>query len=213
MENNDDLRTYLRVPNYIINRKIFPLRSCLEKIIVQGYKALGLEYFFTAGPDEVKAWTIQKFTKAPQAAGRIHTDFEKGFIMAEVMKFNDFKEEGSEAAAKVGVIADSIILTASTYLQGSAKEWSLYIRNVASATVHTPTSQGASSCRDPFISEPRLREFPIHLAICFSVHPMLIKLTLINFSSRPLENTASRDGTTSLRTGTSSSSSLTPALG
>jgi len=76
------------------------VQSCLEKIIVQGYKALGLEYFFTAGPDEVKAWTIQKFTKAPQAAGRIHTDFEKGFIMAEVMKFNDFKEEGSEAAAK-----------------------------------------------------------------------------------------------------------------
>ena len=68
---------------------------------MQGYKALGLEYFFTAGPDEVKAWTIQKYTKAPQAAGRIHTDFEKGFIMAEVMKFNDFKEEGSEAAAKV----------------------------------------------------------------------------------------------------------------
>ena len=68
---------------------------------MQGYKALGLEYFFTAGPDEVKAWTIQKLTKAPQAAGRIHTDFEKGFIMAEVMKFNDFKEEGSEAAAKV----------------------------------------------------------------------------------------------------------------
>merc|ERR1711902_105465 len=72
----------------------------LEKIIVQGYKALGLQYFFTAGPDEVKAWTIQKGTKAPQAAGRIHTDFEKGFIMAEVMNFADFKEEGSEAAAK-----------------------------------------------------------------------------------------------------------------
>ena len=75
---------------------------------MQGYKALGLEYFFTAGPDEVKAWTIQKFTKAPQAAGRIHTDFEKGFIMAEVMKFNDFKEEGSEAAAKVSFIVDRI---------------------------------------------------------------------------------------------------------
>ena len=75
---------------------------------MQGYKALGLEYFFTAGPDEVKAWTIQKFTKAPQAAGRIHTDFEKGFIMAEVMKFNDFKEEGSEAAAKVSYIVDRI---------------------------------------------------------------------------------------------------------
>lgn len=75
-------------------------QTALEKIIVQGYKALQLQYFFTAGPDEVKAWTIQKGTKAPQAAGRIHTDFEKGFIMAEVMKFEDFKEEGSEAAVK-----------------------------------------------------------------------------------------------------------------
>lgn len=74
--------------------------SVLDKIIVTGYKALQLEYFFTAGPDEVRAWTIQKGTKAPQAAGRIHTDFEKGFIMAEVMHFKDFKEEGSEAAAK-----------------------------------------------------------------------------------------------------------------
>ncbi|XP_011498533.1 PREDICTED: obg-like ATPase 1 [Ceratosolen solmsi marchali] len=74
--------------------------SALDKIIVQGYKALQLQYFFTAGPDEVKAWTIQKGTKAPQAAGKIHTDFEKGFIMAEVMKFDDFKNEGSEAAVK-----------------------------------------------------------------------------------------------------------------
>jgi len=72
----------------------------LDKIIVQGYKALQLCYFFTAGPDEVKAWTILKGTKAPQAAGRIHTDFEKGFIMAEVMKYADFKEGGSEAAVK-----------------------------------------------------------------------------------------------------------------
>jgi obg-like ATPase 1 len=74
--------------------------SALEKIIIQGYKALQLQYFFTAGADEVKAWTIQKGTKAPQAAGRIHTDFEKGFIMAEIMKFEDFKNEGSEAAVK-----------------------------------------------------------------------------------------------------------------
>jgi len=72
----------------------------LEKVIVQGYKALQLIYFFTAGPDEVKAWTIQRGFKAPQAAGRIHTDFEKGFIMAEVMKFEDFKEHGSEAGVK-----------------------------------------------------------------------------------------------------------------
>lgn len=74
--------------------------SVLEKIILAGYKALQLEYFFTAGADEVKAWTIQKGTKAPQAAGRIHTDFEKGFIMADIMHFKDFKEEGSEASCK-----------------------------------------------------------------------------------------------------------------
>jgi obg-like ATPase 1 len=74
--------------------------SILDKIVVQGYKALQLQYFFTAGEDEVKAWTMQKGSTAPQAAGRIHTDFEKGFIMAEVMKFAAFKENGSEAAVK-----------------------------------------------------------------------------------------------------------------
>jgi len=74
--------------------------SALDKIITQGYKALQLQYFFTAGPDEVKCWTVPRGAKAPQAAGRIHTDFEKGFIMAEVMKFDDFKEEGSEAGCK-----------------------------------------------------------------------------------------------------------------
>merc|ERR1712136_372311 len=76
-----------------------PVASALEKIIVNGFKALGLQYFFTAGADEVKAWTIKEGTTAPGAAGRIHTDFEKGFIMAEVMKFTDFKEFGSEACA------------------------------------------------------------------------------------------------------------------
>ncbi|XP_051260981.1 obg-like ATPase 1 isoform X4 [Dicentrarchus labrax] len=75
-------------------------QSALSRIIKAGYAALQLEYFFTAGPDEVRAWTIRKGTKAPQAAGKIHTDFEKGFIMAEVMKFQDFKEEGSENAVK-----------------------------------------------------------------------------------------------------------------
>jgi len=75
-------------------------QSALDKIILTGYKALQLQYFFTSGPDEVRAWTIQKGSKAPQAAGKIHTDFEKGFIMAEVMKFDDFKEEGSEAACR-----------------------------------------------------------------------------------------------------------------
>jgi len=74
--------------------------SCMEKIITNGYKALHLKYFFTAGADEVKAWTIQDGFTAPKAAGRIHGDFEKGFIMAEVMKYKDFKEHGSEAAVK-----------------------------------------------------------------------------------------------------------------
>lgn len=74
--------------------------SSLEKIIVNGFRALNLQYFFTCGKDEVKAWTMQKGTKAPQAAGRIHTDFEKGFIMAEVMKYDDYKELGSESAVK-----------------------------------------------------------------------------------------------------------------
>eukprot|EP00052_Salpingoeca_macrocollata_P030592 m.320178 g.320178 ORF g.320178 m.320178 type:complete len:397 (+) comp23838_c0_seq1:108-1298(+) len=74
--------------------------SMLPKIITTGFSTLRLEYFFTAGKDEVRAWTIQKHTKAPQAAGKIHTDFEKGFIMAEVMSFVDYKEAGSEAAAK-----------------------------------------------------------------------------------------------------------------
>ncbi|KAI9530186.1 hypothetical protein NQZ68_004203 [Dissostichus eleginoides] len=75
-------------------------QSALSRIIKAGYAALLLEYFFTTGPDEVCAWTVRKGTKAPQAAGKIHTDFEKGFIMAEVMKFQDFKEEGSENAVK-----------------------------------------------------------------------------------------------------------------
>ena len=74
--------------------------SVLEKIITTGYKTLLLCYFFTAGEDEVKCWTIQIGTTAPKAAGRIHTDFEKGFIMAEVMKYEDFKENGSELAVK-----------------------------------------------------------------------------------------------------------------
>ena len=77
--------------------------TILPKIITTGFKALQLEYFFTMGK-ELRVWTIQKGTKAPQAAGKIHTDFEKGFIMAEVMAFEDYKELGSETAVKVGTI-------------------------------------------------------------------------------------------------------------
>eukprot|EP00249_Psilotum_nudum_P003678 c17134_g1_i1 orf=241-1419(+) len=76
------------------------VQSVLPKIIKTGFAAINLIYFFTAGSDEVKCWQIRKQTKAPQAAGTIHTDFEKGFICAEVMKFEDLKELGSEAAVK-----------------------------------------------------------------------------------------------------------------
>jgi obg-like ATPase 1 len=86
--------------------------SALEKIILAGYRSLQLCYFFTCGKDEVKAWTIQVATKAPHAAGRIHTDFEKGFIMAEVMKYEDFKEFGNENAVKV--IEEKFVLFSSS---------------------------------------------------------------------------------------------------
>lgn len=75
-------------------------QTAIPKIIKTGYEHLQLIHFFTCGSDEVKCWTIRKYTKAPQAAGTIHSDFEKGFVCAEVMKYNEFKELGSEAAVK-----------------------------------------------------------------------------------------------------------------
>lgn len=74
--------------------------SGLNRIIKEGYALLGLISFLTAGKQEVRAWTITKGTKAPQAAGKIHTDFEKGFIRAEVISFNDLMECGTMANAK-----------------------------------------------------------------------------------------------------------------
>ncbi|KAK9766261.1 hypothetical protein K7432_004782 [Basidiobolus ranarum] len=74
--------------------------SALPEIIVAGYKALQLIYYFTAGTDEVRAWTVRKNTKAPQAAGVIHSDFEHGFIKAEVIKFEDLKTLKTDAAVK-----------------------------------------------------------------------------------------------------------------
>ena len=74
--------------------------SMMDKIIKTGYTLLNLIHFFTAGEDEVKCWTILNGTKAPGAAGTIHSDFEKGFICAEVMKYTDFIECGSESACK-----------------------------------------------------------------------------------------------------------------
>jgi GTP-binding protein YchF len=72
----------------------------LNRVIRAGYELLGLHTFFTAGPKEVRAWTVAKGSTAPQAAGRIHTDFERGFIRAEVVSYADFIACGGEQGAK-----------------------------------------------------------------------------------------------------------------
>jgi ribosome-binding ATPase YchF (GTP1/OBG family) len=74
--------------------------SGVNVLIKKAYSLLDLETYFTAGKIEVRAWTYHKGTKAPQAAGVIHSDFEKGFIRAEVIKFDDFVRLGSEASVK-----------------------------------------------------------------------------------------------------------------
>lgn len=74
--------------------------DALGELIQAAYKTLGLQSFLTAGEKEVRAWTIKQGSTAPEAAGVIHSDFERGFIAAEVMKFDDLKELGSEQAVK-----------------------------------------------------------------------------------------------------------------
>jgi ribosome-binding ATPase YchF (GTP1/OBG family) len=77
----------------------------LDRLVHAGYKLLGLETYFTAGPKEVRAWTVKGGSTAPQAAGVIHTDFEKGFIRAEVIAYDDFiackGEHGAKDAGKM----------------------------------------------------------------------------------------------------------------
>ncbi len=75
-------------------------RSGLERLIERSYALLGLISFLTVGPDEVRAWTIHNGDKAPQAAGKIHTDFERGFIRAEIVPYAALMEKGSMAACK-----------------------------------------------------------------------------------------------------------------
>ena len=75
-------------------------RSWVAKLIRSAYKLLNLQTYFTAGVKEVRAWTIHIGSTAPQAAGVIHTDFEKGFIRAEVIKYEDLCKFGSEAKVK-----------------------------------------------------------------------------------------------------------------
>jgi ribosome-binding ATPase YchF (GTP1/OBG family) len=72
----------------------------LNKVVRTGYHLLGLQTFFTIGEDECRAWTIHRGWRAPQAAGAIHTDFERGFIKAEVMSWTDLLALGSEAAVR-----------------------------------------------------------------------------------------------------------------
>lgn len=74
--------------------------DALQELVKAAYKTLGLQSFLTAGKKEVRAWTIKAGATAPEAAGAIHSDFERGFIAAEVMKFNDLNELGSEQAVK-----------------------------------------------------------------------------------------------------------------
>lgn len=77
-------------------------RTGLERVILAAYELLGLQSFYTGGPDEVRAWTVRKGWRAPQAAGVIHTDFEKGFIRAEIYSYADLDRLGSEAALREG---------------------------------------------------------------------------------------------------------------
>ena len=74
--------------------------SGLDKLVKASYALLGLISYLTAGPKEVRAWTITKGTKAPQAAGKIHSDFERGFIRAEIVSYDDLVREGSMNAVK-----------------------------------------------------------------------------------------------------------------
>ena len=92
MENAEDRQLFMEEYNM--------KEPALDRLIHSAYKLLDLNTYFTAGVQEVRAWTIHKGWKAPQAAGVIHTDFEKGFIKAEVISYNDFVQYGSEAACR-----------------------------------------------------------------------------------------------------------------
>jgi ribosome-binding ATPase len=92
MENADDRQLFME--EYKMKE------PALDRLIHSAYKLLNLYTYFTAGVQEVRAWTIHEGWKAPQAAGVIHTDFEKGFIKAEVISYDDFVKYGSEAAAR-----------------------------------------------------------------------------------------------------------------
>ena len=87
--------------------------DALGELVKAAYDTLGLQSFLTAGKKEVRAWTIKKGATAPEAAGTIHTDFERGFIAAEVMKYDDLVNLGSEAAVKA---AGKLATVGKTYI-------------------------------------------------------------------------------------------------
>ena len=92
--------------------------SGLEKLVKASYHLLGLMSFLTSGEDETRAWTIKIGTKAPQAAGKIHTDFERGFIKAEVVNYQDLLDNGSLAAAREKSQLNEAIVTGSCTIHG-----------------------------------------------------------------------------------------------
>ncbi|KAG8929184.1 hypothetical protein FRC01_004720, partial [Tulasnella sp. 417] len=110
--------------------------SALGKITTAGYAGLDLIRYFTCGPDEVRAWTIRKGTKAPQAAGVIHSDFENKFVCGEIMSYDDLKEYGSEAAVKATVRKSQVDENSASVKAGTSI--------VGKASVQTGTSARAA---------------------------------------------------------------------
>ena len=112
----------------------------MNKFITTGFHMVHLINFFTAGPDEVRVWTIRKGYKAPQAAGCIHTDFEKKFIMAKTMSFKDLHELGSEVAVKAAGKYRQ-------HLKADVEQWMLssWTYRTCRTTQPSPTQRLASS--------------------------------------------------------------------
>ena len=100
--------------------------SGLEKLVKASYSLLGLISYLTSGEDETRAWTIRQGTKAPQAAGKIHSDFERGFIRAEVVNYQDLLDCGSLSAAKEkGLVGLSQMQSSLRF--PSLPEWNQYL--------------------------------------------------------------------------------------
>jgi ribosome-binding ATPase YchF (GTP1/OBG family) len=100
--------------------------SGVNRLIKKAYNLLNLQTFITAGEMEVKAWTYYKGWKAPQCAGVIHTDFEKGFIRAEVIKYDDYMQYGSEAAVREAGKLPSVPVLQAEYEKLQGQKESLY---------------------------------------------------------------------------------------